>query len=489
MALEFRGIHEEIRDTILNARVPEVDAEGARYSGKTWMVCATIIEDCLKWPGIEWLACRYSNEETRTKVKTELERIAKAYYGLSLEWDNNESCFLFPEQGGKQSKIYCYGLKAQTIVAELSKVRGLGVASIWNDQTEELPQKIAEELPFGTRQPGYPHRVIYTPNPPDEDHYLADRFPEENPFPHRKYFRLSVYDNQHNLAPGKLEELEANFPPKHAKYKSLLLGMRGANVTGVPVYEEAFRRFDQYQNPVHIQPVKFDPSMRLLEAIESGKHHPVWVAAQRSYYGGWNILGGIIGKRMMLEDFVPVIERYRAEWFDDVKEFKTCCDPAPNKDASSFRYSHPQILRSLKLKPMSRENGNAPDVREAIIQTIAGHMKRRDGGGESFRCNDDPTRWLMVSSAVTKQSKFFHDGIEASYVWDENLISVANKRVRQPKYHEWIEGGMRCLENIVLNFGASQKSDAERDDWLRRQREQSGGASTPPPATHSWLGA
>ncbi len=471
MPLEFRGIHQEIRDNILNAATPEVDAEGARYSGKTWMICATIIEDCLKWPGIEWLACRYSNEETRTKVKTEFDRIASLYYGLALEWDENENCFKFPLQGGLQSKVYCYGLKAQTLVAALSKVRGLGVASIWNDQSEELPQEIAEELPFGTRQPGYPHRVIYSPNPPDEDHFLADRFPEENPFSHRKYYRLSVYDNAHNLAPGKLAELEANFPPNHAKYKSLLLGMRGVNVTGTAVYHDAFKRVDIYGHPVHVLPVAYDPSVRVLEAIESGKHHPVWVAAQRNYYGGWHILGGILGKRLMLEEFIPIIARYRAEWFDDPKLFKTCCDPPPAQEVKNYRYAHGRILRGLGLQPVSRPSGNAPDVREAIIQTIAAHMRRRDGTGESFRVNDDPKRWLMVSAAVTKQSRFLLDGLEASYVWDEHLISISHKKIRQPKYHEWVEGGMRCLENLVLNFGANQRTDAERDEQARRAAE------------------
>lgn len=485
MPLEFSCIHEEIRAAILNATYPEVDAEGARYSGKTWMVCATIIEDCLKWPGIEWLACRYSNEETRTKVKTEFDRIASLHYQLQLEWDDSESCFRFPSQGGQQSKVYCYGLKAQSIVAALSKVRGLGVASIWNDQSEELPQEIADELPFGTRQPGYPHRVVFSPNPPDEDHYIADRFPEENPFPHRRYFRLSVYDNAHNLAPGKLAELEANFPVTHSKYKSLLLGMRGPTVTGTPVYSEAFHKVDAHGFPQHVIPVPFDPNTRLLEAIESGKHHPVWIAAQRSYYGGWNILGGVMGKRMILEDFIPIVNKYRSEWFDDPRNVKTCCDPPPANEAANYRYSHPQILRSLGVKPTFRNNGNAPDVREAVIQTIAGHMKRRDGSGESFRITDDPKRWVMVSSVVTKQSKFFLDGLESNYVWDEHLISVANKKVRQPKYLEWTEGGMRCLENIVLNFGASQKSDAEKDDQRRRQREE---AARHVSSSGTWLG-
>lgn len=471
MPLEFRGIHEDIRAVILNATYPEVDAEGARYSGKTWMAAATVIEDCQKWPGIEWLVCRYSNEETRTKVKTEIERIARDYYpDFRPEWNNEESRFEFPERAGQQSKIYCYGLKTQTLAAALAKVRGLGVASILIDQAEELPQEIADELPFGTRQPGYPHRVVYTPNPPDEDHYLADRFPEENPFPHRKYFRLSVYDNAHNLAPGKLAELEANFPPHHAKYKSLILGMRGPNVTGVPVYQHAFDR------ALHVVPVTYDENALLLEALHCGQHHPVWLAAQRTYHGGLAVLGGVMGKRMMLDEFLPMMQHYREEWFDvssrSRESLRFCMDPPPAAQSSLPRFTNLNTVQREGLRPRYRENGNAADVREAVIESLAAQMRRRAGAGQAFAVNNDPSRWLMVSHAVQKQAKFFTDGLEASYVWDQHMVSVANKRVRQPKEHEWIEGGMRCLENIALNFGAYHLSEADLDAERVKLRQQ-----------------
>ncbi len=444
MPLEFRGPHLEF----LHDETNELDLEGARYSGKTWVCCAKVVESALKYPGIEWLICRYSNETTRTKLKPEFRRIA-GEYGVSVEWDDKESVFLFPEVGGKVSKVYAYGLKSQSIIESLSKVRGLGIACCWNDQSEELPIELSEELRFATRQPGYPHQLIFSPNPPPEDHFLPDQFPEENPFPHRKYYRVSLYDNAHNLAPGKIEELEALYPVTHAKYKSLIMGLRGPNVVGSPVYDGVFLRHD------HVGATIFDPHSRLLEAIHVGQHHPVWTVAQRTPLGGLKMLGGVMGKRMFLEDFLPTVEYYRTEWFENVPrdQFRLCTDPPPSDETGvTLRYTHLNILREAGLKPVYRDKANAPDVRESTIQNIAGIMRKHSG----FTINSDLSRWIMVTPIVTKQTKLFVDGCEGSYVWDPHMVSVGNKSVRQPKSDQWVDGWQRCLENTVLNFSAGQ---------------------------------
>lgn len=468
---DFRGIHREFLDDTEHA---EIDLEGARYSGKSWVCTAKVIESCLKFPGINWLACRYSNEETKSKIRPLIEQMAFRY-GVELEWNSDQNFYAFPERDGKISKLFAHGLKAQTKELELAKVRGLEMAGIWNDQAEETPQIIVEELPFGTRQDGYPHQLIFSPNPPPEDHFLTDRFPEENPFPHRRYYRVGLHDNEHNLPDKKIAELEADFPSTHAKHRSLILGLRGVNVAGVAVYHDAFLRAR------HVVPVAYDPTRSVLEAIHSGQQHPMWLVAQRTYFGGWNVLGGVMGKRMFLTDFLPIIDGYRQQWFPDVKPFqvggsvagtfKTCCDPPPNENTDT-RYTSIPILRSAQLKPVFRTNASAHDVREAVIQDIAGQMKRSIGEEAAFKVNTDPDRWLMVSKDVTKRTRVFVDGLESSYVWDDHMVSVSNKKMRQPKTDEWTEGAQRCLENIVLNFGSGQRTDAERDITKHRNRHQ-----------------
>jgi hypothetical protein len=73
MSLDFRGTHLRV----LEDETAQIDFEGARLSGKTWLCCAKVVLSCLKHPGILWLICRYSNETTRTMLKPIFLRIAQ----------------------------------------------------------------------------------------------------------------------------------------------------------------------------------------------------------------------------------------------------------------------------------------------------------------------------------------------------------------------------------------------------------------------------
>jgi hypothetical protein len=449
--LVFDGIHAEF----LTDDTPEIDLEGGRSSGKTWACCAKVIQSCLAHPGIEWLICRYSGEETKTKLQPEFEKLCRLYFGLEPAWSEKEKSYTF-DNG---SKVFAYGLKTQDRLAFFAKIRGLGVAAVWNDQTEELPEAIATELRTVVRQQGFPHQIIFSPNPCGEDHWLADQFPEDNSLPGRRHYRLSLYDNKKNIPEKTITGIEQAYPPTHAKHKSLILGRRGVNVVGTPVYEDAFLR------ELHVAPVVYDPESTLLEAIDAGKHNPTWIAAQRAGTGGLHLLGGLMGKRLFLEDFLPIVDRYRAEWFDDPvgngRRMSLCCDPPPSDESQRLRYTNLAILRAAGLKPRYVDNAMAPDVREAVIQNLAGRMKRRVGLGSAFVVNSDQARWLMCSQTVIKRSPFFVDGLEGAYVWDEHFVSVGNKKVRQPKVDEWVDGAQRCLENLELNFNVRPREAAD----------------------------
>lgn len=470
----FSGVHAEF----LADESPEVDLEGARSSGKSWVCCAKVIESCLKYPGIEWLICRYSGEETRNKLKPEFSKMC-GRYGIAVEWNADEQAYHFPEAGGKLSKVFAYGLKTQDKAGHFAKIRGLGVASVWGEQAEEFPEDIALELRAVMRQPGYPHQLIFSPNPPNEDSWLADQFPEENPFPNRVYRRVSLYDNAENLDPKTITGLEQAYPPTHAKHKSLILGMRGPNVTGTPVYEGAFLR------DLHLAPVTFDPSLPLLEGFDAGKHHPTWLVAQRSPFGALRLLGGVIGKRLFLEDFLPIVDGYREEWFPNRKESRVCCDPLSHQGS---RYTTANILIDAGMKLHSRDNGSAPDVRVSMIEHIGALMRRRAGNGQAFLINAEQSKWLMASHSVVKQTKLFVDGCEGSYVWSPNYVSVGNKTVREPLFDQWLDGWQRCMENIVLNFCAGQITENDRSERDRRLREeQSLQGPRAASGEHGWL--
>jgi hypothetical protein len=275
-------------------------------------------------------------------------------------------------------------------------------------------------------------------------------FPEDQDIPGRKLYQLSLYTNKHNIAADTIEKLERAYPTTHAKHKSLILGMRGPNVTGTPVYQGAFDR------EKHVTALAINPSLPLLEAFHAGQHHPTWLIAQRAPDGGLRLLAGILGKRLFLDDFLPIVKQYRDEWFPNITDIKTCCDPPVGMVT---RYTINTILREYKYQPRWRDNGMAPDVRVSMIEYLGALMHRP----AAFAINSDPTRWLMASHAVIKQTKLIIDAAEGSYVWSPHYVSVGNKTVRQPLFDEWLEGFERCIENIALNFCAGQKTDAERE--------------------------
>ncbi len=436
----------------------EQDLEGSRACGKTTACLFKVLTSVLAYPGIWWLICRYSADDTDTKLRSAFERMCRVVLTEEQQpnWNSREKCYDFPFG----SKVYAYGLKATDAKSRYSKLRGGSFAGIYNDQSEELPEDLAEELRAGLRQPGFPHQLIFSPNPPSEQSWLAGQFPVSNVLPGRRHYSLSLYDNAHNLEPETIAGLETSFPVGHAKHRTLILGQRGVNVIGHAVYGGAFSR------SLHCRPLTFRPDLPLLEAIIVGKGHPCWIAAQRTYAGGLHLLGGLIGGDpkvgLFIEDFLPLVAAYREKWFPKAVTIKTCCNASDGGSSASPRYGLIKLLRSRGLTPLAREDANGHDVQLTMIERLAGHMRRRGPDGqECFAITNEPAQWRRIVGDGDLPSDFLADGCEAGYVWSEHTISVGNLELRQPFHDDWFEHGMKALELLELHFGTSP-SQAER---------------------------
>jgi hypothetical protein len=444
-----------------------LDIEGAIRSGKTtaclWKVHGKLIDH----PGMFAYICRYTDGDTDSKLKPPWREICYVA-GTPCKWNPDEQYDELPNG----SRAYLFGLKAADQTLRYSKLRGLTVACIYNDQTEELPYDLFLELCGRLSQPGFPHQAIFSPNPTSPNHWLASEFPESNPDAGKRYIRVSIYDNAHNLAPGTVEGVVAAFPPGHAKHRPMVWGMRGLNVIGEPCYKGTFERAR------HEAPIVFDGKLPLLEAYDFGKHHPCVVFAQMPIGGGMRILGGVLGQNLWLEDFLPLAAQYRARWFGQVLQLQTCCDPAGTHDhAHGTRDNALQVLKRAYPDGHQityRENANAPDVRVAMVERLAGHMRRRTPFGEALIVDATKDveaqylRWLRVSKDGAEPWPFVADAFEAGYVWDEHWVSVGSKQMRKPKKDGWYEHGMNCCEYHELNFGGAQSTLA--DDEARATR-------------------
>ena len=472
--LEFRGI---LADFMAD-RTREIDIEGALSSGKTTACLSKVRRRLEDEPGIQGFIFRYSGTDTDTKLRPAFEQMCVMEYPDALpHWDNKELVYEFPNG----SICYAFGIKAVDKLSRYSKLRGLGVALIYNDQTEELPKDLGEELRSRMRQPGFHHQLIFSPNPPGTDHWLAKQFPTDRAkmLPGRRLYQVSLYDNAHNLPAEMISGSEAAFPVEHAKHKAVILGQRGPNVIGDAIYEDTFKR------SIHVRPVPYDPDVVLLEAFTFGKKNPAWVCSQQRYAGGLAFIGGIIGEGLFLEDFLPVVKRYRAEWFanlaKDKDSVKSCATMSQSlKEQTTVRFTGLNVLRASGFPVQWRDNTNSPDVVQGVIERLAGYMRRRTVGGvESLAVNSDEQRWLKVSREGIEPCAFVAQGFEAGYVWDEHTVSVANNEVRQPKADDWFEHGMRCCEAIELHFCADQPTPEARDKAALIAQQRAENSSLP----------
>lgn len=439
VTMRWRGpIAEFMRD-----QSAEIDLEGALSSGKTTAALWKVLTSLLENPGIHWWIGRYGDGETQTKVRPAFESICQQAGGVPT-WNAKELCYEFVNG----SKCYSYGLKSPDALSRYSKMRGMGVSGIYVDQTEELPEDFSLELRLRLRQPGFRHQLIFSPNPPNVTHWLASQFPEDNRYPHRRYYAISIHDNAHNLPAELLQSALLAYPPEHAKHRSVILGRRGMNVSGDPVYRGAFVR------SIHETHLDFDPRLPLEMALDFGKHHPCVIFRQVSSLGQRRYLGGILGQNLYLDDFLDIVAMHRARWFPGVTETRECCDPAGSADTSHGTSGALDIVRKRGFFPVYRPDANSPAVRLAMVERIASHMRRRASDRtEAFAVNADPDRWLVISEKAVVPDRFLADGFEAGYVWDEHMVSVGNKQVRKPKKDGWFEHGQNCCEYLECNFG------------------------------------
>ena len=440
-------IHQEIK---ADWETPEILIEGSLNCAKTTVGLDKEIDAYLKWPGIRGLLFRWIDDDVQTKLKPDLDTILDIR-GLTPEWNKTEKCYIFENE----SRAFLFGLKTQSSTKLFSKIHGLGVSRVLGDQVEEMHPAVASEL-RGRLRPNlkttavtkrrYPFQLTFISNTEDHDFWLSKEFPLDNHIKGRRVFSLSIYDNPY-LPQESIDTLIRTYPPDHPQHATMVLGQRGPHVHGTAIFKGL------YLKDRHWRRLSVLPTTPILESFEVGKHNPTWVFAQSPYAGGFRVLGGIRGEGLMLEDFLGIVEKARRDWFPASAPIQTCVSPLGPID----------LLRSrLRVQPCFDENGNSPDTRLRMIEHIGARLRHRVAGGEEeIGVNDDPSRFLIIDSDGERQSPFVHHAFEAGAVWDENLVSVANKELRQLHEDDKFANAMHCLENIELNFCAWQSAEAE----------------------------
>lgn len=463
---ELRRIWRGAQATAFADTTRELDIEGAFRSGKTTLCLWRELHYGLEYPGIHTLLCRWSDDATQKILRPKWREICEQA-GVKVEWNAQESYDELPNG----SRIYVTGLKTQDLYSRYAKFRGLTLARVYCDQTEEIPHDVYLELSARLSQQDMPLQITISPNAVDESHWIAKRFPDNNREPGRKYIPVSIYTNAANLGKDVIDGILQTYPPEHPKHRMTILGLRGFNVIGEPVYQGAFDR------KLHVKRLPFEPNIPLDEGIDFGKHHPCVVWRQTTALGNVHYLGGIMGRDMFLEDFLPLVLHYRRLWFPNPTEIRTACDPAgATANSQGVTANGVGVLRDHGFQPKWQDSANSPAVRLAMVERLAGYMRKRTPRGEMFAVNDH--QWMEVSADYAKPEDFFAKGLEGGYVWDAHTVSVNNKPMRRPKKDGEFEHGQNASEYLELAFGSAPWSP---------KKPSLGGRNVPRPAT--WMGA
>lgn len=467
----------EAQARIYDATERFVDAEGAFRSAKTWTVLIKIRLQLEEYPGkqdaqgrfipgsgIRWTIARWTEDDLHQKLIPDYRSVC-ALLGLHYgEWNPKEQCFEFP-QG---QRIYAVHLKSSQTSSRYAKVRGLTTAGFYIDQLEEIPEDVYNEAALRLSQPGFPQQMIVTPNPVSDSHWIARRFRpiEKNPLPDHRLLTLSIWDNAHNLSPETIRAAETLYPVGHPARPTKLEGRRGLDVRGLPVYSGAFVR----SRHVPDTGVARNAQLPLYESYDYGFHHPCVVFYQWAPWGWLGILGGVMGQDMHLDEFLPIVERYRLKWFGDVDLIDATCDPAgANENAQGIKGKPVSILREWyrehrtgkhEVVPRYISAANMPENRRTAIDRGATYMRHQGmGGAECFAV--DRERWVLVSkdeigNLDERWDGFFLDGLELGYVLEsDDAESILKPKARHssrlgtyyvPVKDGWFEHAQNCFE-------------------------------------------
>lgn len=448
----------------LTATSRYIDLEGGIRAQKTTALCAWIANGSIEYPGMHSFLCRYT-DDALTSILKPTWRAYCQQSGIQLEWNAAEECDIVVATG---SKVFLRGLKASDDTQRYAKLRGPTIARFGIDQAEELPADFWPEIQGRLSQPGFPQQAMITPQPVNENHWIAKAFPEDQSNPNHLYIRTNCYDNRVNLGDAYIEELERIYPEGTAKRRTLLEGRRGLAVKGQPVYAGAFTRSRHVDNTL-----KMNPQLPLFEAWDYGHSHPCVVWGQ-IFGGRLSILGGCMGEDLSIDQFAPAALECRAHWFPTPIEILTTGDPAGLAQSSQ---GLPATLKDIMAEHgvyiTAVDGANRPEIRDQAIQTNSRYMTRTALDGQpAFLVNAE--RACVVNADGTKYIPFLADGFEAGYVWDEKARQGLTANIRKPKKDGFYDHGQNCVEYLVLAFGPSNVTgkDKERLSMLAVKRSQ-----------------
>lgn len=426
-----------------------LNLEGGVRAGKTWALCFKVWQWTERYPGIRIVLCRWTQDALDAQLRPEWRRFCERV-GVTPQWNGQEECDELPNG----SLVYLRALKSSDDGRRFSKLAGLTIAVMALDQAEEAEADVIRHyVPARLSQPGFPHAFWITPNPAMPNHWVSEWFPEDGSRPGREFIHTTAYDNRVNLGEEYIADLEEAYPAGSLERRRLLLGRRGLIVAGDPIYAPYF------DERVHIgaddePPVEFDPRLPLYESWDFGTLRPAVVYGQFPVGGRLHLLGGIRGDRLSLDEFVPLVQEIRGQWFPELQPLmlQSTCDPAGQAPNSHGTETAVGTLKLHGIYPVVHENANDPRVRAGCIEQVIGYLRRRAHDGSAvFRLNP---RFVLISAKGRKQPPMVREAFDGGYCYDPRKTYSGSQYqgITPPLKDKLYEDICNAVEYLTLAF-------------------------------------
>ena len=234
-----------------------------------------------------------------------------------------------------------------------------------------------------------------------------------------------MYDNSAILGDEYIALQESAYQAGTSEYRRFVIGERGIATGGDPVFGAYF------DAARHVHDVAFNPVVPLCESLDFETRHPCVTWAQFAA-GEMIVLGGVMGENMALEEFLPIVEDYRAPWFPglDRSLLRQTCDPAGAIKNPHGSDTGLQILQAFGVNPTVRKDANHPPVKDAAMQKVVGYLLRRQpDGAPCFVLNP---RFVLVSRKGRRHQPVLQKAFEGGWTYDlkRNYIGTAYPHLR-----------------------------------------------------------
>jgi hypothetical protein len=177
--------------------------------------------------------------------------------------------------------------------------------------------------------------------------------------------------------------------------------------------------------------------------------------------------GGVMGQNLVLEQFIPIVEQYRRDWFPGLRSelLQHTCDPAGETANNQGSDTGVQNLNAFGIYPLVKKNGNSPPVKDAAIQKVNGYLLRRTPGvdGSSQPCFLLDPRFVIVNKKGRRYQPVMQQAMQSGYIYDpkRNYIGTNYPHLRPAFKDGFYEHPMdSALYGVIAFAPADPAKDA-----------------------------